>query len=72
MQAGKGWRRDSLINSQATARAWGLRLPSVLLLDCLAAARGPGRPGLRRCRRGRLACRQAIVSEGQEPGGHDA
>jgi len=42
--------------------------PFVLLLACLAAARGPGRRGLRRCRQGGLACRQAIVSEGQEAG----
>jgi len=32
------------------------RLAFVLPLACLAAARGPGRPGLQRCRQGGLAC----------------
>ncbi len=30
--------------------------PLVLQLACLAAARGPGRPGLQQCRQGGLAC----------------
>jgi len=33
-----------------------LGLPLVLPLACLAAAPGPGRPGLPRCHRGGLAC----------------
>ncbi|HOU71195.1 MAG TPA: hypothetical protein PLK88_07345 [Methanothrix sp.] len=57
-----------MINSQATARAWGLRLPSVLPLACLAAAHGPGHPGLGEAVRAGWAARQAIVSEGREAG----
>jgi len=61
-----------LSNSQAIAAPplpGALGSPFVLPLACLAAAHGPGRPGLWRCRQGGLACPgRAIVSEGQEAG----
>ena len=39
-----------------SARARRSRLAFLLPLACLAASLGPGRPGLRRCRQGGLAC----------------
>ena len=48
-----------------------LSSPFVLPRACLAAARGPGRPGMRRCRRGGLACLRGDRVRGQEAGGPD-